>query len=161
MARVKTRVRQVRPEDIDFITSSWLQSYRTGGCMVESVPNSIYFRQHHRLLEKLIPESVVLIACNDEDDEQIFGWICAQIVDNFLCIHYLYVKDSFRRFGIAEELVRLLMQTQPVDQTLILTTHQTRKVRAMQTSDRQIKKVRIQYSPYLLFMLLDGSKWWV
>lgn len=163
--RVEIMVREPTGVDVDFITSSWLKSFRESGFMVNTVPNRVYFNQHHKILEKIIPRSRILVACNSMDPDQIFGWICAEIMDRHLVIHYIYVKDAFRQMGIASRLVRLLYDTQDVVKDLLLTTHQTWKSKVLIQGRREwsLKPLsekhglQVLYNPYMLFYSLpDG-----
>ncbi len=156
--KVEILVRTATDDDIDFITSSWLESMRHTGYMSESVPNEVFYKQHHKVIEGLLPDSLCVVACNADDPSQIFGWICASIVDGMLCIHYCYVKQSFRRFGLASRLLKLLRDTQNVASNILLTTHWTRMSKKL-LRDRMYKGTRVVYSPYLLFQML-GDKWW-
>ena len=54
-------LRRARKSDIPFITSSWLKSNRYG-YLPQSIPNTVYYHQHHKILEEVIPRSVVLVA---------------------------------------------------------------------------------------------------
>lgn len=49
----------------------------------------------------MLQKSTVRIATNPDIPDQIFGWIC--IDGNRL--HYVYVKNRFRRMGIAKKLL--------------------------------------------------------
>ena len=95
------QIRQANAEDVDFIFSSWLKSYR-GSLLFSKVQSSIYFPEMHKLIEKLLTNFPVLIACSTEDETQIFGWICAGEVQGIFCLHYIYVKHTYRKLGVAK-----------------------------------------------------------
>jgi len=135
-------LRRARKSDIPFITSSWLKSHRYGYSS-QSVPNTVYYHQHHKILEEVIPRSVVLVACNHEDPDQILGWMCAEVVDTAMVIHYVYVKKSFRKFGLAKRLVQTMAEVE--DPPAFMCTHSNREVRDI------VEKKEIIYNPYLLF----------
>lgn len=88
-------VRAVTPRDLPLITNSWLTNYRKG-YFVKGVPNPIYFRLHHKILETLIPRATTIIACDPEDPDVIYGWACAEVIDERLVFHYVYVKGGFK-----------------------------------------------------------------
>jgi len=142
MPALPVEIRRARKSDIPFITSSWLKSNRYG-YMVQSVPNTAYYYQHHKILEQVIPRSVVLVACNHEDPDQILGWMCAEVVDTAMVLHYVYVKKSFRKFGLATRLVETMRKVE--DPPAIMTTHSNREVRDI------LEDKEIMYNPYLLF----------
>ena len=87
--------------DVEFIFSSWLKSYR-GSLLFSKVQSSIYFPEMHKLIEKLLTNFPVIVACSSEDPSQIFGWICAGEVQGIFCLHYIYVKHTYRKLGVAK-----------------------------------------------------------
>jgi GNAT superfamily N-acetyltransferase len=70
-----------------------------------------YYSRHHDVIEQLLDKSVVLVATTNEEPDVILGWACyEQGVGNESCglppvIHYVYVKPSFRKCGIATKLL--------------------------------------------------------
>jgi len=88
-------------DDLHFVLSSWLQSYRLSSPCI-NIPPHVYFKEQESKIKNLIVDSQLLIACNKLDPGQIFGWACFQ-PDVF---HYVYVKSTFRKNGIARELFR-------------------------------------------------------
>ena len=141
MSALPVEIRRARKSDIPFITSSWLKSNRYG-YFAQSVPNTVYYHKHHKILEEIIPESVVRVACNHEDPDQILGWMCADVVDTAMVIHYVYVKKSFRKFGLATRLVKTMADVEKPP--AFICTHSNRDVRDI------IEKKEIIYNPYLL-----------
>lgn len=102
---ITTRI--ATPEDIPFIFSSWLNSFRKSE-FSKHVPQKLYFSGHHRLIGELLSRSDVFIAVNEEDESQILGWICAEMDRPVPIFHYLYVKYPFRRMGIGRKLFSLM-----------------------------------------------------
>lgn len=168
MSEEKTEiaVRYANELDIDFITSSWLKSFRDG-YFNATVGNDVYFNQHHKILERLIPQSVVLVACNANQPSQIFGWMCFQVVDRHLVLHYVYVKDFFRKMGVARRLFNYVMASDELDliKNRVLTTHQTFKSKNFIKGDRKRgmraygdrhpeHPITWLYNPYMLFWSL-------
>lgn len=96
-------VRKASPADVPFVTNSWLKSFRSNP-HVAGIPNQVYYHQQHLILEKIVPQSMVLVACNELDPTQILGYLCAQIIHKNLVLHYFYTKGPFRRYGIATKL---------------------------------------------------------
>lgn len=98
------RIREVTEADIGFVFNSWLKSYRYS-FFAKIVPNSVYFSGHHKLMENLIHKGKLLIACNPEDPSQIYGYICAEHVQDILVVHYIYVKQTYRMLGVGKALL--------------------------------------------------------
>lgn len=141
-------LRKVIRADIPFITSSWLESFRNAP-MVRGVPNSIYFSYHHKILEELLPRSIVLVACNPADTDQIVGYICAEVFDNCLVVHYVYVKQPLRRLGVAKKLLDTLLESEKP-----AAVQYTAKTPSIFDFEKQLKEQRIIYNPYLLYATL-------
>lgn len=98
----------VRPStaaDAAFILDSWLKSYRTA---LDHVPGPIYWRFQRETVERLLSRSEVLVACNPESPEQVFGYAVAESRGPVRVIHYLYVKHPFRGMGIGRSLLGLI-----------------------------------------------------
>ncbi len=105
MHNSQVRLRPASEEDIPFIFSSWLKSYKASPDMTH-IDNNIFFTEQHRLIEFLLKNGKVLIACNNIDPTQLFGWICCDKIDNIFCLHYVYVKHTFRKMGICASLLK-------------------------------------------------------
>lgn len=94
-------LREATSEDVNFIFSSWLKSYRSSD-FAKCITDTIYFEYHHDVIENLIATSQVIVACDKKKPHEIYGYMVAQVVDNIFTIHYTYVKQPFRRIGIAD-----------------------------------------------------------
>lgn len=94
-------IRAMEPLDTPFVFSSWLRSYRANSDM--RVSQSLYYAGHHEVIEGLLkaPGVEVVVASPEGDPNTILGWCCrGQGV-----VHYVYVKEAFRRMGLAKMLV--------------------------------------------------------
>ena len=101
---IKLRIRDATETDVNFIFNSWLKSYRDSE-FAKHIANEIYFAEHHKLVERLLKTNNVSVACDQSDPDHIYGFICAGHTDGIFTVHYLYVKHTFRRFGIATALL--------------------------------------------------------
>jgi GNAT superfamily N-acetyltransferase len=96
--------RHTHAEDIPFIFNSWLQSYRHS-IHVKNIANTVYFGEHHKVLERIMKRSEAIIACDPTDQTQIFGYIVYEIITGVLVVHYAYVKLPYRKLGIMKQLL--------------------------------------------------------
>lgn len=89
--------RQSRDDDRAFILSTWLRSYKGRG-MSYGVDADAYYAGERIVAERLLDAYGATIACADDDDDVIYGWVVAdgQIV------HYGYVKRELRHAGLEE-----------------------------------------------------------
>jgi len=145
------QIRKAGRADIPFITSSWLESFRNAP-MVRGVPNSIYYHYHHKSLEEVLPRSVVLMACNAEDTDQLVGFICAEVFEKSLVVHYVYVKQAFRRLEVAKRMLQTLIDSEKPE--LIQYTAQTPSIFEF---ERKLKDQGMVYNPYLLYTTLPAG----
>jgi GNAT superfamily N-acetyltransferase len=145
MTNADIRVRPMAKADESFIYHSWLKSYRDSPT-VRSIPNTIYFARHHDIIERLFndPATVVNIACNPEDENQIYGYIVGGkwtgVDASGPVIHWIYVKHPFRGAGIGGTLEKLLV----ADAANVVFTHRVKQM------DRLLKDKAYTYNPYLL-----------
>lgn len=149
MAEIPIAVRGAVATDIPLLTNAWLKSYREG-YMPSAVSNTVYFAEHHKLLEEIIPRCETVVACNGEDPDQVFGFVTWELYDNIALIHYLYVKHVYRKLGVGTRLVRLVLAPDGVAKDVILTTHLTSPVKAMMKRGDYAGPT-IVYNPYMLF----------
>lgn len=106
MSNLPIRLRTANPEDVSFIFNSWLKSYRTSE-MCKPMTNEVYFAEQHRLIENLVTSCKVIIACNEQDPKHLYGWICAGDTDGIFTLHYIYIKQAFRKMGLAKMLLEI------------------------------------------------------
>ncbi|HVP49626.1 MAG TPA: hypothetical protein VMT56_00240 [Candidatus Bathyarchaeia archaeon] len=90
-------MRSMRPTDLAFVFQSWLTSYENSP-FARHVSPPLYYRAHHKLIERLLTRSTTRIAHALEDEDTILGWIVFQ--RNPDCVHYSFVKPPFRRHGV-------------------------------------------------------------
>lgn len=144
----EVRIRPATKRDIPFITSGWLEGFREAP-MVRGVPNNLYYYYHHKILERLLPRSTVLVMCNAEDDDQLMGFCCAEVMDKCLVLHYIYVKHAFRNLGVAKQFIKLLQTTEKT-----AAVQYTAKTPAIFPLELKMKNQGMVYNPYLLYTTL-------
>ena len=160
------QIRYASDADINMITSNWLESFRDG-YFNATVSNRVYFNQHHKILEALLPRCMVLVACHPENPSIGLGWMACESMDRHLVIHYMYTRRSARQMGVAKALVGFVMDSDELDlvQNRVLTTHQTHKSKAITRGTKQDNyqtyadrhpetPVEFLYNPYSLFWSL-------
>ena len=138
--KLPIRIRKANQEDVNFIFNSWLKSFR-GSRFAQDMSNTIYFNEHHKVLERLAKTSEIIIACADKDPEQIFGYICVEKIEGVFVLHYIYVKHTYRGMGIAK---LLLSAFEREPDTTGCYTHHTR------IAEKLAGKYDLVYHPYLL-----------
>ena len=132
-------IRDARVEDVPFVLSSWVQSFWSDGACVSGIPKSVFQRAHHSLAERAISRSDVLVACLPNYHDVILGWVSVE--RNPQRLHYVYVKENFRRQGIARDLLSKALEDGPV-----LVTGQTHRwLRIVSHLGREYR-----FNPYMI-----------
>lgn len=140
--------RQPSETDLPFIFSSWLKSFRNSN-FAKNISNDTYYPEHHRIIEDIFKISTVLLACDKSNVENIYGYIVAAKLDNMFTIHYVYVKHTYRRMGLAG----LLIEAFPHDPSEpAYYTHDTYMANVL------AKKYRFEYNPYLLAVRIEKNE---
>lgn len=103
---MKILLRQADESDLSFIYSSWLKSYKN---TQKHVDTDIYFKGQHKLIEKILNVSNVIIVCPEDDTETIIGYIVYR--DDKL--HWIYVKSVYRNLGMARILLTVFENGKP------------------------------------------------
>ena len=83
------------------VFATLLKSYYHGSLWAKHVPRDVFFARHHAVVERLLASSSLRVAHLEDDPAVILGY--ALVAPPTL--HYVYVKPSFRRFGIARALL--------------------------------------------------------
>lgn len=137
---VKVKFRPPTLEDKNFILNSWLKSYRNSPFAKQMI-NPVYFKNHEKLLKTLISSCLITIACNPEDEWQVYGYIVFENLGNDVSvIHYAYVKRTFRKLGIAKQIFESINP----QNTPSFYTHHTKHV------DYLKNKASLIFDPYKL-----------
>lgn len=91
------KIREMRGTDHALVADSFLRS------LTAELPAGACWKCLRRELERHLrsPESICLTAVSEENDDQIFGWS----VTNGERLIYVYVREPFRRKGVAYDLV--------------------------------------------------------
>lgn len=96
-------IRPASPSDMAFVMDSWLRSFGKGRTWVfRGVQGDRFYTGHRKVVDNIVKRGVVLAACLEEVPDAVLGWICVE--PN--CIHYVYVKNKYRRKKVASELLR-------------------------------------------------------
>lgn len=125
--------------DEEFLYSTWLKSYALSPT-TRGIPRVIYNKGQRERINRLVadPLSVIDIACNPENNELIYGWCCR--TGNIL--HYVYVKNAYRRAGIAKALL------EPIDGGAVIWTHKSNYIWIEECLRTDPKYLQWIYDPY-------------
>lgn len=131
-------VRPAITDDIAFIFSTWLHNFKSGSLFAKRIPYSVFFENHHRVLEHILarPEVQALVACPSDSPDTIVGYLIHE--ENL--VHYIYVKGAFRKLGVG----RALAVAAKLDLEKVVCSHWTF------VADELAKKWKLLYNPYMM-----------
>ncbi len=98
-------IRDYLPEDLHFILSTWLRGLFYNSNTFRGIDKKSFFQHYEPVLRRLIASSRGRIACLVEDPSVILGYAFYEIPKLDVILHYIYVKQAFRRIGIAKDLM--------------------------------------------------------
>lgn len=102
MDTLKFNIRDACGDDIPFIYATWLESYRYDSYFGKSHRNGVFFSDYRKVIDKLLNDSKVIVACVQDEPGAILGYM----VFEPSVLHYVFVKGAFRRLGVATGLCR-------------------------------------------------------
>lgn len=95
-----------------FVYDAWLESFRESHA-AGPIPMPMYRRVYREVITWYLerPGVQLLVACNNQDTDQVFGFLAHETgaFDRSLkrvlpCVHFVYVKQPFRKFGVGKAL---------------------------------------------------------
>lgn len=98
------KVRDYKPEDKAFVVATFLRGLYYGDFYFGLIPKPVFMENYAKFFEALLasPNTVVMIACDKEDEDLIRGY--SVLSSDLSTIHWVYVKSGWRRQGIARML---------------------------------------------------------
>lgn len=92
-------------KDLDFIYHSWLHSYRNSYFVQHKkkiTPKEKYTFQdeHRKVITALLSKSHVHVLHLEDNHDDLVGYAVFEETKDGLLLHYMYLKNVFRRLGI-------------------------------------------------------------
>jgi len=108
----------------NFVINSWLRSLRAHSAHYAAVPAEIYYEAHAQSIKNCIAENHCLVATPHGEPDIIIGYmVWEDRGPKYVVLHYCYVKNSFRRIGLAKILVKMVAEGRTC-----YVTHYTNKI---------------------------------
>lgn len=100
--------RLMKAEDFKFVLSSWLKSFRRSP-WAGLIANNSYHSVMKQTVDQLSARGAqIVVAENRESPGQLLGFICFERTKvNIPVLHYIFVKDLFRKQGIGAALLEM------------------------------------------------------
>ena len=151
--------RPPNPDDLAFITSSWLKSNRNSD-FANFIDNKSYYKLHADLIKDILTRSLVTIICDIEAPDHIYGYAVYELLNNNLVLHYIYIKFNYRNFGLAKDCLTTIfpdfgtkdIHLTHIDQVKTRIIEDGKDHLAKKTSCfiKKRDKYKLLYNPYLL-----------
>jgi GNAT superfamily N-acetyltransferase len=100
-------LRDRKPSDDNFILSSWVSSYRHNP-LFGAMPVNTYFSRYRAFTLSVLDRSYAVVACDPEEPDVLFGYCVYRFIGDVPVVSYVYVKQVFRRFGLATQLLEFV-----------------------------------------------------
>ncbi len=99
-------IRGVVEDDRKFILNSWLKSFKHS-YYAGTIPDDLYWSVYSDTIQRILDsdDSEVLIACDPKAEKIIWGYLICERGFTKPVVHWVYIKQPFRGFGIARDLV--------------------------------------------------------
>lgn len=149
------RIRGGWPEDVEYVIKSWLRDYKR--TLPRNTPGRTYYPAQQQVIGVLASTSTIKVACDANDMNMIYGFAVGQAHPELktLVVHYVYIRDTWRRLGIAKALIKELGYQ---DGWEIVATHWTNYLERLATMGPQrVKYPFLVYHQYLLYSLFRNS----
>lgn len=134
-------IREIADTDLPFIYSSWLDCIRHNSPWARGIPNDLFYKKHHDIIERRLSTGVANILCLTDDPDVIFGY---GIIHTPTILDMIYVKADCRRQGLANSIINDL----GIDLTEPLTL--TFNTKDLYSYMRSHPDKRFTLNPYLL-----------
>lgn len=123
--------RKATDDDLRFVRDSWFESYRRGGFAPE-IGFDLFAPGQRNLIHELTSNSAnIRVAFPVHEPTEILGWVCW----NDETVHFVYVKNGYRKMGVATGLLDLHKSAK-------FYSHQTR------AGVQLAKKRQLRFNPY-------------
>jgi GNAT superfamily N-acetyltransferase len=99
-------LREYGEDDANFVLDSWSKSFRVSP-WAGVVLNCDWHATHSAVVRELLERGArVSVICARHNPRQILAWACWEVLPaGDFVLHYLYVKDPWRRTGLATALL--------------------------------------------------------
>jgi hypothetical protein len=136
-------LRKPEPDDraIRFVLDSWCKTVAAeppwdfgSPRHTPPLPHPLLIYEHDTLLKKIIHKSTITLACDPDDPDTVWGYVCC---DGEL-LHFIYVKSAFRGFGIGG----CLLRSAGIPKGKMMISHRTESLFIA------FPKIRFYWNPY-------------
>ena len=98
-------VRGFEAGDKSFLYDAWLKSFKNTSDFAKRIPDGIFFHEHGEKITAMAMRSTarVVVATLDDEPGLILGFAAYEVDPG--CLHYVYVREAWRKVGIARKML--------------------------------------------------------
>lgn len=89
------------PTDEAFIYATWIKGYQGGLNWFRKIPRNLFQHTYRKIIQRILTDREIKVACLIEDPDVIIGYC----VYKGLRVDWVYVKENWRKIGIAKDLL--------------------------------------------------------
>jgi hypothetical protein len=101
-------IRLATERDLPFVFSSWLNHYKNFSSFARRIRKELFMKTHHKVVELILLRSStkLWIATPKGEPDVIVGFLAAERFSDTQVVHFIFVKEAFRRLGIAQAMMK-------------------------------------------------------
>jgi predicted GNAT family acetyltransferase len=145
----QVKIRTYQPDDFNFVVNSWLNSSHEL-FPARKINKKYYNKMQTPLFASIIGTSNILVACNSEDPNHIFGYVVFERLGNEVIVHFIYVKKELRTFGIARQMIESGIPEWGKQAIAITSMPNLQKTTEDEERVDVMRKWNLVYDPYIL-----------
>ena len=150
---MRAKLRPANKTDLAWITSNWARSARNFSAY-SGIPNTIFYHHFQKMMEQVIPRSVVVVYCWDDpdvpEDRANIGYCIYEKSASSIILHFIYVKHLFQGKGFAKTMLQTIMALE--NRNHIIYTHASRTTLKTHISEK-LKAKGWLFNPFELWKL--------
>lgn len=150
METIKYKIREMTKDDVSFVIRSILENFRNNAKFFSSIDKDSYYRNHNAKLVKALRASDCLLIVDVKDPDIIIGFVVYKHNQSSLWLHYIYIRNDFRKIGLAKKLLEIV-SAEPKEVCVL--SHKTDKFNP--AALRKYGFSKIVHSPYILDSVND------
>lgn len=94
--------------DRGFVFNAWIKA------AFEVEPTCYQVRARYEAAQRAhidacLESATAMVACHPDDPTQLFGFVCLANVAGMPVVHWIYVRNHFRKMGLARSILRRLV----------------------------------------------------
>lgn len=140
MQKTEFKTRPPRASDLNFIFSSFSKCMKRESDIGRSTRSIIFFTEFQKVIDHLLNNCTILIACSPEEENAIMGYL---VFEGPHTIHFAWVRPSCRRKEIAKCLIHEAFPHNPHALEYSLNTNDSKKI----SKDRP----ELIHNPFVLY----------